>query len=114
MTWRSTSPRYQLGKCPFDALGGEAVLQQIEVGCIIDPDIDVRGVAFVAGARVGDVADDTFFVAAGCGHATSTSSVGLTRARSIRMDFVMTAGVMAPRKPPPPAGPQHSRDFDLP
>src|SRR5450755_3370307 len=81
----------------LDALGRQRLLEQLEILRLVGPDIDVRGVAFVAGARMRDVAHDAAFVAARGVHATMTCRLGLTRPRGSKTDFVITQGVMAPR-----------------
>ena len=87
----------QVRKSSLDALSRERAFQQLEIFGLVSPDIDVRCVAFVAGARMGDVADDPARVAARGVHATTIVMVGLTRSRGIKTDFVITQGAIAPR-----------------
>src|SRR6476469_2267492 len=100
----------QAGEGALDALSGQRALEPREILRVVDPDIDVRGIALVAGARVRDVAHQPGLVAAARAHATRMSTRGLTLSRSISTDFVITQDVIEPRKPPPPAGPQHNKD----
>src|SRR5450759_912851 len=48
----------QVRKSPLDALSRQRLLEQFEVLGLVSPDIEVRCVAFVAGARMRDVAHD--------------------------------------------------------
>src|SRR5580704_17108997 len=77
----------------LDALGSQRFLEQFKIGGVVGPDVDIRGIAFVAGARMGDVADDAVGVSARRVHVVKMSKVGLIRSRAIRTDFVITQGV---------------------
>src|SRR5262245_56699704 len=90
-------PAHEARKFSLDPLGRHAALEQIEILRIIDPDVDVRCVALVASARVRNIAHENPLVALGIGHVTKISNVGWTKLRSIKTDFVSTAGVMTPR-----------------
>src|ERR1700690_551524 len=87
----------EVRKSPLDALGRQRLFEKFEILRLVGPHIDVRGIAFVAGARMRDVADDPAFVASRGVHATTIVMVGLTRSRSIKTDFVITQGAIAPR-----------------
>src|ERR1700741_1831156 len=103
----SHRPPHETRKFPLDPFGCHAALEQLEILRIINPDIDVRRIAFVTGARMRNIAHENPFVALAVGHVTKISNVGFTKLRSIRTDLVSTAGVMTPRYPPPPTGAQH-------
>src|SRR5689334_4421338 len=100
----------KLRKFALESFRRHVSLEQFEVFRIIDPNIYIRRVALVAGTRMRNVADQEAFVASARAHVSKISHVVFTRSRSIRTDLVSTAGVMEPRKPPPPAGPQHNND----
>src|ERR1035438_7622817 len=94
----------------LDTLGRQRAFEQSEIGGIVGPDIHIRCITFVAGARMRDIADEAAGVSSRGYHATNICKVGLTRSRAIKTDLVITQGTIDPRKPPPPAGPQHSSD----
>src|SRR5581483_10367688 len=98
------------GKRLFDPVRGQGAFEQLEVSRIVDPHVHVRGVSLVTRPRMRDVANETGRIGARDAHASRMSMLGFTLARSISTDLVITHGVIAPRKPPPPAGPQHRRD----
>src|ERR1019366_7646832 len=66
----------------LDALSRERAFQQLKILGLVSPHINIRGIAFVAGARMRDVADDPARVSSRGVHATMTCKVGLTRSRS--------------------------------
>ena len=82
----------QFGKRRLDALSGQLRLNQQIITGIIGPDRDVRGVALVAGAGMGNLVQLDF-----ARHATSTFTLGRTRSRSISAECVTTDGVICPR-----------------
>src|ERR1700741_372328 len=103
----SHRPPHETRKFPLDPFGCHAALEQLEILRIINPDIDVRRIAFVTGARMRNIAHENPFVALAVGSVTKISKVRSPKWRLIRTDLVSTGGVFTPRSPPPPAGPQH-------
>src|SRR5262249_58631852 len=94
---------HEAGKLLLDPFGRHTALEQFEILRIIDPDIDVRCVAFVASAGVRNIAHENPLVALAVGHVTQISNVGCTKLRSMRTDFVSTADATTPPPAPPPA-----------
>src|SRR6185312_9474302 len=90
----------------LDQFRREFFLEQSIICRVVRPYAYVRGISLVARARMRDVANQSTYAA----HAVSMLTVGRTRSRSISTERVTTLGTMVPRKPPPPAGPQHKSD----
>src|ERR1035437_2868936 len=81
----------------LDVLSRERAFQQRKILGLVSPHINIRGIAFVAGARMRDVADDPARVSSrGC-LTTMPSRVVLPVSGSIKPVFVTPRGPIEPR-----------------
>src|SRR5215813_248235 len=78
---------HEARKLPLDPLRRDAALEQFEILRVIDPDIHVRRVAFIAGTGMRELAH---------AQVINSSYVGLTKRQSIKTEFLSPSTVRTP------------------